>query len=228
MQYFVTQKRESKTFFTLNRVMHKAHVLRMVATAMAISLNCAQAGEAEEEGGDRHAGHHHAVVAQKLTRSLANYAVPDVSLMRVNRTMADLRQEIDDGRPVVLNFVYTSCTAVCPMTSQTFAAFQARLGSDAAHVHMVSISIDPEHDTPERLAEYRSRYRAGPQWNFFTGTLENSIKIQKAFDSFFTDKMNHRPITYLRAAPGKAWVRLEGFASPDDLIKEYRALNSES
>ena len=225
MQDLVAQNRASKTIPALYRFIGRAHLLGMVAAAITITLNGAQASEAEEH---HHNHEHHHAAEQKLTRSIANYAVPDISLVRVNRTTVNLRQEIDDGRPVVLNFVYTTCTAVCPMTSQTLAAFQAKLGADAAGVHVVSISIDPEHDTPERLAEYQHRYRAGPQWNFLTGTVENSIKTQKAFDAFFTDKMNHRPITYLRAAPGKTWVRLEGFASPDDLLKEYRAITSES
>ena len=225
MQNCTTDRCTIETPTAFRRFLGAALVVGIIGTAFA--FNGAQAGEAnDDDGHHNHAEHHHAAAEHKVTRSVANYTLPDISLMRVNRSLANIRQEIDDGRPVVLNFVYTTCTAVCPMTSQTLAAFQAKLGADAAGIHVVSISIDPEHDTPERLAQYQVRYRAGPQWNFLTGTLENSIKMQKAFDTFFVDKMNHRPITYLRVAPGKAWVRLEGFASPDDLLQEYRALSS--
>jgi protein SCO1/2 len=65
---------------------------------------------------------------------------------------------------------------------------------------------------------------AGPQWQFYTGTLQDSVTLQKSFDAFRGDKMNHVPVTYLRLSPGKPWVRLDGLASADETVKQYRAL----
>jgi protein SCO1/2 len=135
-----------------------------------------------------------------------------------------LPDELNDGRPVVMNFIYTTCTEVCPLTSQTFAQFQSGLGKDAGKVHMVSISIDPDQDTPAVLRKYAEKYGAGPQWNHYTGKSEASIAVQKAFDVYRGDKMNHTPVTLLRGAQGKQWSRIEGFVSPDALLHEYRAL----
>ena len=89
---------------------------------------------------------------------------------------------------------------------------------------MVSLSIDPEHDTPARLSAYAQQYGAGPQWSFYTGTVEASIAVQKALDAYRGDKMNHSPLTLLRAAPGTRWVRLDGFATPDELLREVRGI----
>ena len=89
---------------------------------------------------------------------------------------------------------------------------------------MISISIDPEEDTPKRLAEYAKRFDAGQQWRFYTGSTQASVTVQKAFQAYFGDKMHHRPVTFMRAAPGQPWLRLDGFASPDDLLNEYRRL----
>ena len=61
---------------------------------------------------------------------------------------------------------------------------------------MISFSIDPEYDTPERLRKYAALFNAGPQWQFLTGSLANSVAIQKAFDVYRGNKMNHEP-TYL-------------------------------
>jgi protein SCO1/2 len=57
-----------------------------------------------------------------------------------------------------------------------------------------------------------------------TGSTEDSLAIQRAFDAWRGDKMNHVPLTFLRAAPGQPWVRLEGFVSPDQLVAEYRSI----
>jgi protein SCO1/2 len=108
--------------------------------------------------------------------------------------------------------------------SSTFAQLERRLGPDAGKVHLMSISIDPEHDTPARLTEYARKFRAGPEWQHYTGTLEASIATQRAFDVYRGGKMSHSLVTLMRAAPGKPWVRLDGWVQADDLLREYRAL----
>jgi protein SCO1/2 len=145
-------------------------------------------------------------------------------LVRSDGAKTAFPEAIDDGKPVVLNFIYTSCTAICPILSQSFSGFQDRLGADRDKVHMVSISIDPEEDTPQRLAAYAKRFDAGEQWGFYTGSAKASVSMQKAFQAYFGDKMHHRPVTFMRAAPGQPWVRLDGFATPADLVAEYRQM----
>lgn len=152
--------------------------------------------------------------------------VPPQRLVRDDGRSVTLDHELDDGRPVVVNFIYTTCFGICPISSQTFSQLQGRLGADAPHVHLVSVSIDPEEDTPAVLRKYAQKYHAGTAWNHYTGTIEASIAVQKAFDVYRGDKMNHEPVTLLRVAPGKPWVRVEGFATADDLLKILRRLQS--
>lgn len=174
-----------------------------------------------------HAHQHHAMAdAQEgYVRTLARYIVPDVKLLDANRAGVSLRSQLDD-KPVILNFIFTSCGAICPVMSTTFSQVQAGLGRDRHAVRMVSISIDPEHDTPEALKIYAKKYGAGPQWQMLTGSLDNSIAVQRAFDVYRGDKMGHAPATFLRAKAGQPWVRLDGFASADDILREYRQLVS--
>lgn len=154
-------------------------------------------------------------------RSVAAYKLPNVMLVREDGKKISFAQAMQDSRPVFLNFIYTSCTAVCPVMSQIFSGLQNRLGSESGKVGMVSISIDPEYDTPTRLSEYARRHKAGEQWHFYTGTVEASMAVQKAFNVYNADKMNHTVVTFFRAKPGSAWVRLDGFAMPEQLVQEY-------
>jgi protein SCO1/2 len=135
-----------------------------------------------------------------------------------------LPEEMNDGRPVVLNFIFTTCPGICPLMSSVFAQFERRLGPDADKVHLMSISIDPEQDTPERLLEYARRYHAGPGWQHYTGSLDASVTAQRAFDVYRGGKMSHTAVTLLRAAPGKPWLRLDGFVTPDALLRDYREI----
>ena len=168
--------------------------------------------------------HHQADSAPGYARLAVTYRLPDTTLLRSDGTKASFPHEIDDGKPVVLNFIFTTCAAVCPILSQSFAEFQRKLGADSDKVRMISISIDPEADTPARLTEYARRFDAGRQWGFYTGSVQASVTLQKAFQAYFGDKMHHRPMTFMRAAPGQAWLRLEGYATPDELLMEYRQL----
>ena len=162
--------------------------------------------------------HHHAPTA--LLRSVVQYQTPDVRLVRDDGRSVTLREEMDDGKPVVLAFIYTTCTTVCPLTSHTLSELQSRLGADRDRVHLVSITIDPEQDTPARLRDYASTYHAGSEWHHYTGTLAASQAAQRAFDVYRGDKMSHSPATFVRTAPGQPWVRLDGFATAEQLLAE--------
>jgi protein SCO1/2 len=123
---------------------------------------------------------------------------------------------------VVLNFIFTTCSSICPLMSQTFAQFDRQLGAERSRVHLMSISVDPEEDTPARLREYARKFHAGPEWQHYTGTVEASLAAQRAFNVWRGDKMSHTPITLLRAAPGRPWVRIDGFVTPSELVRLYR------
>jgi len=200
-------------------------VLRRLAwAALAPGLLLGSVGSsADETPADPHAHHHQMMQAPPpVSRRMANYVAPEVMLVRSDGVRVNFAHELDDGRPVLLDFIYTTCTTICPVMSQTFAEVQKRLGPEAARVKMVSVSIDPEQDTPTRLAQYARRYEAGPQWSFYTGAVDADVQVQRAFDVYRGDKMNHSPATLFRAAPGQPWVRLDGFATPDAVLAEVR------
>jgi protein SCO1/2 len=161
---------------------------------------------------------------KRATRTTADYRLPAVALTRSDGRVLPAREALDDGRLVVLDFIFTTCQGICPVLSQTFSQLQARLGADSDKVHLVSISIDPEQDTPERMTEYARRFGAGPRWDHYTGTTEASVAMQRAFDAYRGDKMDHTPVTFLRARPGARWERLDGFVSPDEVVREVREL----
>jgi protein SCO1 len=164
------------------------------------------------------------VPSGKLSIATRDYMVPAVRLVRDDGRSVSLAEEINDGRPVVLNFIFTSCSSVCPLMSQVFAQFQQKLGAERDKVHLMSISIDPEEDTPARLREYARKFHAGPEWQHYTGTIEASLATQKAFGVYRGDKMSHAVVTLLRAVPGQPWRRIDGFLTPDALLAEYQRL----
>lgn len=172
--------------------------------------------------------HHHASITAPAqtgyTRRMQSLVIPDITVLGVDGERTSLVDELDHDQAVILNFIFTTCRAICPVMTGTFAAVQKQLGNEVGRVRMISISIDPEHDTPDTLLNYSKQYSRDANWRFFTGTLADVIAVQNAFDVYRGNKMNHVPVTFLRASRNTPWLRIEGFANADSLIQEYHRL----
>jgi protein SCO1/2 len=173
-----------------------------------------------------HAEHQHAAMPDTApgayARAVRSYTVPDVMLVDQDAKPVRLRELLAADEPVMMNFIFTTCTAICPVMTKIFSNVPQQLGTAAGKLRMISISIDPENDTPPQLKAYAGKFDAGPRWQFLTGSVENVATVQRAFGTYSSDKMRHEPLTLLRSAPGKPWVRIDGFASPEDLAREYQ------
>jgi protein SCO1/2 len=169
----------------------------------------------------------HGAGSQSPERSVARYATPEVTLLSQDRVELRLRELLEVDGPVLVNFIFTTCTTICPILSAGFSNLQGMLGEEASRVQLVSISIDPEHDTPEVLKQYQRRYRGKAGWEFLTGSRADIDKVMRAFDTFVPDKMSHRPVQLLRSSRDGRWVRIDGFVSGAYLMKEYRSLVTE-
>lgn len=186
-------------------------------------------GAAEEMGGEhQHAGHDGAIRSPVFVSSEVTYLIPDIMLVNKEGGPVSIVSELDTDAPVLLNFIFTTCTVVCPVTSQTFSRVQTELMAHGERFRMISISIDPEQDTPDRLRNYAEKYNAGAEWHFLTGGLEASQLVQKAFNAYRGSKMNHVPVTYLRTKRGDRWLRYDGFISAGSLLREYRKMVAEN
>lgn len=187
--------------------------------------NASRSSEDTPSARDPHR-HHHAMLSANTSyrKSRENYTIPDVTLLDAYGNSIPLKKALEGDRPIILNFIFTSCTSICPIMSATFSSAHERFSHNSETVKFVSISIDPEHDTPEKLRTYSEKHGADTNWIFLTGTLEDIITVQKAFLSYRGDKMNHAPATFIRASTNSPWTRLDGFTSSEDLVSEYHDL----
>jgi protein SCO1/2 len=204
------------------------------AALLAMGLGFSHVAQAEDEhaghdmskmdmsGADPHAHHHHPDINAPVKRSLIEVPLAATPMIRQDGSKTTLAKELDGKMPTILAFIYTSCTTVCPVTSQILSRTQDVLGADMQNVRMLSITIDPEYDTAQRLLAYSQKFGAKAQWQHYTGTQANSVSIQKAFGAYRGDKMNHVPLMFINGGGKKSWVQLEGFPSAEQVVKEYR------
>ncbi len=150
------------------------------------------------------------------------YEIPPLTFIDSSGHTVMLGDVLNFPGPVFLQFIFTTCTTVCPVMTATLAGVQERLGPEAKNVRMVSISIDPEIDTPERMKAYAREFNAGPQWVFLTGTEAASVAAQKAFDVDRGNKMRHLPVTFFKPAGAGPWLRFEGLTSVSELMNVFQ------
>jgi protein SCO1 len=197
--------------------------IRIAAAAVAIGFTAVAPAFAQA---DEHA-HHRMAMAAPAPSSPSR-------VMEVQPTIADLvftdqtgrkvslRDAVTADAPVLVNFIFTSCTTICPVMSAGFANLQHRLDGDHKRVKLVSISIDPEVDTPSRLQEYAAGLGAGDSWLFLTGTVADAEAAQRAFGVFRGTKESHAAATFIRRTSTGKWEKLDGLASGDTLVRAYR------
>jgi protein SCO1/2 len=164
----------------------------------------------------------HSADKPRFTRKNVEIDVPDVTLINQDGDEVGLRELLLGDKPVFAEFIFATCTTICPVLSAGFSSMQRRLGDDREQVLLVSLTIDPEHDGPEELTEYLERYGAKSGWDFLTGTRGDIDLVMKGFDAFVPDKMSHQPLTFIRSPGTGQWVRIYGFAGSADLLEELR------
>ena len=198
-------------------------MIRRIIAALLVSVALIGVATAQE---DPHAAHRKAMENTAKNVSVHSYELDNLAATTMQAARTDLLSTMDTGNAVLLNFIFTSCTTICPVQTATFAHVQTLLGDDVTNVTMISVSIDPEYDSPERLVEYAEQFRSGPQWQFLTGSNDEMIVIQRAFDAYMGSKMSHQPLVLIRGADHDDWVRIDGMASAKQIISEYRKLGS--
>ena len=162
----------------------------------------------------------------KYKRTIESYIMPDVTLVNQNGTRVKFKDlVINSSKPVVVDFIYGTCTTICPVLSAGYVNLQRKLGQNSTNVHLISISIDPENDTPKVMKEYLKRYRAQPGWDFFTGSRADIDKVMHAFDAYIPNKMYHYPLTLIRDPKNGKWVRVFGLTSTSEFMNEYKKVS---
>lgn len=189
--------------------MLRIKAVRLICIVVALSFSLPMKGA---QGADR----------PEYRRTVHAYVVPDVTLMDQDGRNVRLKSFLKQDKVVILDFIFGTCTTICPVLSASFVNFQNKLGVEAGKVRLVSISIDPEHDTPKILKTYLKRYRAKPGWDFLTGSRENINIVMKAFDALVSDKMLHYPLTFVYSPVQDRWFRIDGLVATSELMEEYQ------
>jgi protein SCO1/2 len=157
----------------------------------------------------------------------AQVTFADVALLDQDKREVHLKDDLVGDRIVVMGFVYTSCTTVCPVISAIMQKLQAQLGERAGReVQLISLSIDPLRDTPERLHEYAARFGAGSGWRWLTGSNEAVSETLKGLGTWTANYEEHPPLIMVGDGRTQQWTRFYGFTDPAVLMARVDELSA--
>jgi cytochrome oxidase Cu insertion factor (SCO1/SenC/PrrC family) len=146
--------------------------------------------------------------------------VPDVELLDQNGRKIHFYTDLVKGRTVVINFIFTTCTTICPPLGATFARVQKELGDKVGRdVRFISISVDPATDTPERLKAWGAKFHAGEGWTFVTGNKPQVDELLRALGASSARREDHSPTVLIGNDAHGNWTRTYGLANTSQLVQ---------
>lgn len=201
---------------------------RHLAAGTAVLLLAAMALPADaaaQEQHDHHQHQHHAAppappANPDQTEKADGLKFPDVSLVDQNGRAVDFYDDLVKGRVVAINFIFTSCTTICPPMGATFGQLQKLLGDRAGRdVHLISVSVDPVTDTPERMKAWSQRFGTDSGWTLVTGERGEVIRLLKSLGVYTPDINDHSPLVLVGNDARGEWTRAYGLAAPAKLAE---------
>lgn len=156
-------------------------------------------------------------VAPAAVTSERSMSIPDVELLDQDGRKVRFYSDLVKGKTVAINFIFTTCTTICPPMGATFARVQNELKN--RDVQFISISVDPVTDTPERLKAWRAKFKAGPAWTLVTGDKQKIDELLQALSASTARREDHSPTTIIGNDASRQWTRAFGLAQPSQLVQ---------
>lgn len=202
-----------------------------IAGMLAAAVLCLVAGSAAGHGVGKHPPtasppeiphEQQGQAAKPSLRTDENYQrayFTDLPLLTQDGKEVRFYRDILRGKVVLISFVYTNCTDVCPILMPNLAEIQNRLGDRFGRdVSFVSISVDPEDDTPEVLKRYGENFGVKPGWTFLTGKKENVDWVVYKLGQFTEDFEDHSMLFLLGDVKNGRWAKMRGDMPPEVVL----------
>jgi protein SCO1/2 len=159
-------------------------------------------------------------LAVKDESPFASMRIPDVTVYDQDGRKLNFYSDLVKGRTVAINFIFTTCTTICPPLTATFRKVQQEMGERVGRdVALISVSVDPTTDVPERLKSFSAKFNAQPGWSFVTGSKPDIDQLLASLGAYAGNKNDHTPMILVGNDKAQYWTRTYGLAKPAMLTK---------
>ncbi|HEY6807163.1 MAG TPA: SCO family protein [Gemmatimonadales bacterium] len=151
--------------------------------------------------------------------------IPDLQLVDQDGGTVRFYSDLVKGKVVAINFIFTTCTSICPPLGATFARIQkvlgARMGSD---LQLISVSVDPAVDTPQRLKAWSDKFHRKPGWTLVTGPKPDVDQLLAALGSETAGRADHTPMILIGNDATGTWTRAYGLGGATQVMKTIESV----
>ena len=154
----------------------------------------------------------------------------DLEVIDQNGNKLHFYSDVLKGRVVLINFIFTNCQDYCPMVTQKLIQTRNHMVEVVKdEVWYVSISIDPERDTPEAMKAFANKQGVDEsRWVFLTGDKQNLDFIVKRLGQYTQDVESHSTLMLAGNTITRHWTRVMPMVPPDGIAQQMRALVEET
>ena len=156
--------------------------------------------------------------APESASSFSSMSIPDAQVLDQNGKQLNFYSDLVKDKTVAINFIFTTCTAICPSLAATFRRVQQDAATRGVEVQLISVSVDPTTDTPERLRDFATKFKAGPNWTFVTGDKARIDSVLQALGAAVSNKNDHTPMILIGNDASDYWTRAYGLTSPVKIV----------
>jgi protein SCO1 len=152
--------------------------------------------------------------------------IPNLPVVTQDGKTVRFYDDLIKGKIVIISFIYTSCRDICPLTTARLAQVEERLGDVVGRdIFLISMTVDPENDTPHKLKQYAEAFSAGPGWTFVTGKPEDVRAINYKFGDRSGKLSEHRNEIVLGNDMTGEWQRDSVFGDLNRLVITIRSMD---
>ncbi|MEK6337380.1 MAG: SCO family protein [Acidobacteriota bacterium] len=150
--------------------------------------------------------------------SMLSSRIPNIAVADQNGNDLRFYSDLIKGQTVAINFIFTTCTGVCPPLTATFRRVQQALAGQPHQVRLISITVDPNTDTPKRLHDFAAKFHAEPGWTFVTGDSNQIDSLLQALGVAVGNKTDHTSMILIGNDRTDYWTRMYGLSSPTSIV----------
>jgi len=168
---------------------------------------------------------------QAYTSNALREHFPNVPLVTQDKRTVRFYDDLIKNKVLIIQFMFTNCEQYCLMVTPNLVRVQTELQKRAAgRVTMISITVDPVHDTPGVLKEYASKFHVRPGWQFLTGQKSDIDQIRRGLGVYDPDdkKIEHMNVLTIGKESSGQWLAIGGLAKPEVIVQTVLSLTEHS
>jgi protein SCO1/2 len=151
--------------------------------------------------------------------------VPDIEVVNQDGRHVRFNSQVVEGRIAIVTGFFTTCSSMCPITQEKLSQVAKLLGPRLGkHVVIVSVSVDPQNDTPARMKDWAGKFHIGPGWTLLSGNHAEVDTLLKSLGLSVPLPQRHQSALMI-GGTASGWVRISSWTSAEKLVKLVESMS---